>query len=77
HTEHEKPRITVSSNKIKGHFDFYRKHKNIMNNEQRKSKLFELYRYKNRRINLYKAIDLGKNKSKLDLLKFIIRSRLK
>lgn len=76
HTEHEMPRITVSSKKVKGHFDFYIKHKSIMNEKQRKSKIFELLRYKNKRVSILKAMELGKSKSKLDVLKYIVKSRI-
>ncbi|WP_121628877.1 glycosyltransferase [Poseidonibacter antarcticus] len=77
HTEHDKPRITTSSKKIKGHFDFYKKHKSIMNKEQRKAKLFELLRYKNKKISILKALNLGNSKSNLDILKYIVKSRIK
>src|SRR5690606_27098860 len=47
HTEHEEPRITFSKKKPSGHFKFYLKHKHLMSKKQRKTKLYEVLRYRN------------------------------
>ncbi len=72
HTEHEKPRITMSKRKFQGHFSFYKKHKSIMNYEQRKSKIFELVKYKNKKTRLIKFYQLGHKRSKSEVMKFYL-----
>lgn len=76
HTEHEAPRITSSINKTKGHLAFYKKHKHLMTRSQRKSKLFEIYRYKNKKIKISKAMSLGAKKPPIEVLKLIVKSRI-
>lgn len=75
HTEHETPRITSSKNKVKGHFDFYKKHKLIMNKAQRKSKIFELIKYKNKKISLFKLIKLSKKRAKSEVIKYYLKQK--
>lgn len=75
HTEHDKPRISASKNKVMGHFDFYKKHKHLMTHTQRKSQLFELYRNKNKKIGIAKAMSFGEARNKTDILKYVIKSR--
>ena len=75
HTEHEKPRITISKKKFQGHFHFYKKHKDIMNYEQRKSKIFELIKYKNKKIGFIKLFQLGNKRSKTEIMNFYLGQR--
>lgn len=58
HTEHEKPRITTSKKKFKGHWHFYQKHKNHFNSRQRAYQLFELIRCQNKKVSLRKTLKL-------------------
>lgn len=58
HTEHESPRITLSSKKFKGHWTFYNKHKKSFNRQQRAYQLFELLRCRNKKIKLWTALRL-------------------
>lgn len=75
HTEHDLPRITTSKRKVSGHFFFYKKHKKLMNKSQRKSKLFEILRYKNKKIPLTKVFWLGANVDLKEKFKYYIKSR--
>lgn len=58
HTEHEKPRITTSKKKFKGHWHFYQKHKKHFDSRQRAYQLFELIRCQNKKISLRKTLML-------------------
>ena len=51
--------ITSSPKKIKGYFDFYKKHKRLMKNNHRKSLLFLLIYAKGKKINLKTATRLS------------------
>lgn len=75
HTEHGLPRITTSKKKASGHFLFYKKHKRLMNKSQRKAKLLEVLRYKNKKISLSKIFWLGTNVDLKEKLKYYIKSR--
>lgn len=44
HTEHEENRITNSAAQLKGYLAFYKKHKHLMDNHQRKYQLFNIRR---------------------------------
>lgn len=56
HTEHEKPRITLSNKKFNGHWQFYQKHKVHFSKRQRAYQLFELLRCQRKKVSLKKAI---------------------
>lgn len=75
HAEHEKHRISVSSRKLQGHFDFYRKHKDIMNYDQRRSKIFELVKHSRKKIGIVRLFHLGKQRKFSEVLKVYLNSR--
>lgn len=58
HTEHLLPRITSSHKKISGQFRFYQKHRARMNRDQRAYKLFELLRYRRRKLGIRQLVKL-------------------
>lgn len=76
HTEHESPRISGSRGKVGGHWRFYQKHKSKMSKDQIRSKLFELYLYKGRRLPLKKVVYFGAGRTKGDLVRMYVKPRL-
>ena len=75
HIEHEYDRITTSKNKFKGHWLFYKKYKYFFDIGQRKNKIYELLRYKNKNITLRHILWLVPNEFMSQALKLYVSKK--